>query len=106
MHLSLSDSYEWAYEFRQKFGLFEVDLITKERSPRPSILNIKGDGVEKWNRESIESSWYLISKARVKYCENSCSQQGGLEEAKGVREAIRKHGRRARNILRDTRRSS
>lgn len=36
LHWSLNDNYEWAHGFRQKFGLFEVDLITKERRPRGS----------------------------------------------------------------------
>lgn len=36
MHWSLNDNYEWAHGFRQKFGLFEVDMITKERIPRQS----------------------------------------------------------------------
>lgn len=34
MHWSINDNYEWANGFRQKFGLFEVDIITKERHPR------------------------------------------------------------------------
>ncbi|MEM0093364.1 MAG: beta-galactosidase BgaS [Thermofilum sp.] len=36
LHWSIIDNYEWAHGFRQKFGLFEVDLITKERKPRHS----------------------------------------------------------------------
>ncbi|MEM4369695.1 MAG: beta-galactosidase BgaS [Desulfurococcaceae archaeon] len=35
-HWSINDNYEWAHGFRQKFGLYEVNLITKERIPRPS----------------------------------------------------------------------
>ncbi len=36
MHWALTDNYEWARGFRLKFGLYSVDLITKERSPRRS----------------------------------------------------------------------
>ncbi len=36
MHWALTDNYEWAHGFRQKFGLYEVDLTTKERIPRMS----------------------------------------------------------------------
>ena len=36
MHWALTDNYEWPHGFRQKFGLYEVDLTTKERIPRMS----------------------------------------------------------------------
>ncbi len=36
LHWALTDNYEWARGFRLKFGLYEVDLVTKERMPRPS----------------------------------------------------------------------
>ncbi len=36
LHWALTDNYEWPHGFRQKFGLYEVDLITKDRIPRPS----------------------------------------------------------------------
>ncbi len=36
LYWSLNDSYEWAYGFKQKFGLSEVDLATKGRGPRSS----------------------------------------------------------------------
>lgn len=41
MYWALTDNYEWAKGFRQKFGLYEVDLITKERVPRPTVRVIK-----------------------------------------------------------------
>lgn len=40
-HWSINDNYEWPQGFKQKFGLFEVDLITKERRPRPSARVFK-----------------------------------------------------------------
>ncbi|MEM1528911.1 MAG: beta-galactosidase BgaS [Desulfurococcaceae archaeon] len=40
-HWSINDNYEWPQGFKQKFGLFEVDLITKERKPRPSTKVFK-----------------------------------------------------------------
>ncbi|GAB6102302.1 beta-galactosidase BgaS [Thermococcus atlanticus] len=33
-HWALTDNYEWAMGFKIRFGLYEVDLITKERIPR------------------------------------------------------------------------
>jgi len=36
LHWALIDNYEWAHGFRQRFGLYEVDLITKERRARYS----------------------------------------------------------------------
>ncbi|MEM1719486.1 MAG: family 1 glycosylhydrolase [Desulfurococcaceae archaeon] len=40
-HWSINDNYEWPQGFKQKFGLFEVDLITKERKSRPSTKVFK-----------------------------------------------------------------
>ncbi|RLE58608.1 MAG: glycoside hydrolase family 1 protein [Thermoprotei archaeon] len=36
LHWALTDNYEWAQGFKMKFGLFEVDLKTKERKKRKS----------------------------------------------------------------------
>ena len=41
MYWALTDNYEWPKGFRQRFGLFEVNLITKERVARPSVRVIK-----------------------------------------------------------------
>lgn len=41
LYWALTDNYEWAKGFRQRFGLCEVNLITKERVPRPSTKVIK-----------------------------------------------------------------
>ncbi|ADI31917.1 beta-galactosidase BgaS [Staphylothermus hellenicus] len=41
LHWALLDNYEWAHGFRQRFGLYEVDLTTKERKPRPSAMIYK-----------------------------------------------------------------
>jgi len=38
LHWALTDNYEWSQGFRLRFGLYEVDLITKERRPRPSAF--------------------------------------------------------------------
>ncbi len=49
MHWALTDNYEWSRGFRLKFGLFSVDMVTKERIPRLSakIFSriIKSNGV-------------------------------------------------------------
>ncbi len=36
LHWALTDNYEWAEGFRMRFGLYAVDLETKERIKRPS----------------------------------------------------------------------
>ncbi|RLE94116.1 MAG: glycoside hydrolase family 1 protein [Thermoprotei archaeon] len=36
LHWALTDNYEWAQGFRMKFGLYFVNLLSKERLPRPS----------------------------------------------------------------------
>lgn len=41
LYWSLNDNYEWAHGFGQRFGLFEVDLVTKERRPRASAKVFK-----------------------------------------------------------------
>ncbi|WP_457753215.1 beta-galactosidase BgaS [Thermococcus sp.] len=33
-HWALTDNYEWPMGYRMRFGLYEVDLITKKRKPR------------------------------------------------------------------------
>jgi beta-galactosidase len=40
-HWSLMDNYEWAMGFKMKFGLYAVDLKTKERTPRKSATTYK-----------------------------------------------------------------
>ncbi len=56
IHWALTDNYEWAQGFRQKFGLYKVDLITKERIPRMS---------SKIYSEIVQSN--SISKEYLKY---------------------------------------
>jgi len=41
LHWALTDNYEWAHGFKMKFGLYAVDLKTKERIPRPSTKAYK-----------------------------------------------------------------
>jgi len=36
LHWSLIDNYEWAHGFKMKFGLYSVNILSKERAPRPS----------------------------------------------------------------------
>lgn len=38
LHWSLTDNYEWAQGFKQRFGLVEVDYESKKRRLRPSAL--------------------------------------------------------------------
>lgn len=37
-HWALTDNYEWAMGFKIKFGLYEVDPISKQRIPRPKSI--------------------------------------------------------------------
>lgn len=39
-HWALTDNFEWALGFRMRFGLYEVNLITKERIPREKSVSI------------------------------------------------------------------
>jgi beta-glucosidase/6-phospho-beta-glucosidase/beta-galactosidase len=48
---SLVDNYEWAKGCSMKFGLFEVDLKTKERKTRKSALAL---------RRIIEQNYLLL----------------------------------------------
>ncbi|UNQ73328.1 beta-galactosidase BgaS [Infirmifilum sp. NZ] len=65
LHWALTDNYEWASGFRLKFGLFEVDLLTKERKPRFSATLyrriVENNGVP----EDLKSK-YLLSDLKVK----------------------------------------
>ncbi len=40
LYWALTDNYEWALGFRMRFGLYEVDLITKERKPRKRSVKV------------------------------------------------------------------
>ena len=40
-HWSIIDNYEWAHGFKMKFGLYAVDLKTKQRIPRKSAMIYK-----------------------------------------------------------------
>jgi len=40
-HRALTDNYEWAKGFKMKFGLFAVNLKTKERKMRRSAETLK-----------------------------------------------------------------
>lgn len=64
MHWALTDNYEWAEGFRMRFGLYEVDLITKERRSRKSAdiykKVVENNGVsEDLKRE------YMLSNLRI-----------------------------------------
>lgn len=41
LYWSLLDNYEWVYAYSKKFGLVEVNLLTKERKIRPSAYEYK-----------------------------------------------------------------
>jgi len=40
LHWSLVDNYEWAHGFKMKFGLYAVNLETKERIPRKKSIEV------------------------------------------------------------------
>ena len=40
-HWALTDNFEWASGFSMKFGLFSVNMDTKERKMRQSALTLK-----------------------------------------------------------------
>ena len=41
LHWSLMDNFEWAYGFWPRFGLVEIDYVTKTRNPRASAFVYK-----------------------------------------------------------------
>jgi len=43
---ALTDNYEWAMGFRMRFGLYKVDLISKERKPRVKSVEVYSEIVE------------------------------------------------------------
>jgi len=45
-HWALTDNYEWAMGFRMRFGLYAVDMITKERIPREESVRVYREIVE------------------------------------------------------------
>ncbi|AHL22950.1 beta-galactosidase BgaS [Thermococcus nautili] len=49
-HWALTDNYEWAMGFKIRFGLYEVDMITKERIPRRNSV----ETYRKVVREGVE----------------------------------------------------
>ena len=61
LHWALMDNYEWASGFRMRFGLYEVDLKTKERRPRRRSVQVfkeitQNNGVtEKLRKEFLEN---------------------------------------------------
>jgi beta-galactosidase len=46
LHWSLLDNYEWRHGFAMKFGLYEVDLETMARRPRPDSVAVFREIVE------------------------------------------------------------
>ena len=59
-HWALTDNYEWSEGFRMKFGLYEVDLITKARKPRKSAYIFKKIIANKGLTEDLKET-YLTS---------------------------------------------
>lgn len=53
-HWALTDNYEWAQGFRMKFGLFAVDLKTKDRAARRSAAIYKRIVKERRVTEDVE----------------------------------------------------
>ena len=39
---SLFDNYEWSYGFKARYGLFKVDMETKERTPTRAASTYRG----------------------------------------------------------------
>ena len=46
LYWALTDNYEWALGFRMRFGLYSVDMITKERKARLTSVNTYREIVE------------------------------------------------------------
>ncbi|WP_297512918.1 beta-galactosidase BgaS [Thermococcus sp.] len=58
LYWALTDNYEWALGFRMRFGLYKVDLITKERTPREESVKVyrsivENNGVSRELREKF-----------------------------------------------------
>ncbi|WP_430515266.1 beta-galactosidase BgaS [Pyrococcus woesei] len=57
-HWALTDNYEWAMGFRMRFGLYAVDMITKERIPREESVRVY--------REIVKNNG-ITNKIKTKY---------------------------------------
>jgi len=65
-HWSLLDNLEWAMGYKMRFGLFYVNMKTKERTPRPSAFIYKNiieeNGISSFLTEYTRIPNFLIGK--------------------------------------------
>jgi beta-galactosidase len=54
-HWALTDNYEWARGFKMRFGLYHVNLRTKERTPRKSVSIYKEIIINRKVTREVES---------------------------------------------------
>ncbi len=59
LHWALTDNYEWPLGFRMHFGLYEVNLITKERKPRRESVEVFRKIIKEGTTKNIQGEFNI-----------------------------------------------